>query len=314
VPRAVRQVVSLCVAALVAVACGGSKKSASTTPTSPDVPSEATGWTDKPIEMRPQAQPPFITPGERMTFNASIHGIDIATFGIGVGDLTDVAGKKVVPVQAGVQSSTVVSMLRKIDDTFTTWIDAKTGRPVLFKGHELGGMDDPVIEDTDVDFSTAATGSVKVSLVRADSGSTTEVQEKTTEDLLDFQTFFLSLRSWDAPVGSSMTADVLRSRYMWRTQLTVGGYENIVTQLGPLPAVRFDGVSRRLSREGEIDMSQGDRHYSIWVSDDADRVPLLLVAKTDYGDVKMEITDYVAGHGQRLGQVWGAGKKPAGSK
>jgi hypothetical protein len=40
-------------------------------------------------------------------------------------------------------------------------------------------------------------------------------------------------------------------------------------------------------------------------------VPLLLVAKTDYGDVKMEITDYTAGKGQRLGQVWGVGKKPA---
>jgi hypothetical protein len=311
VPRAVRKVVSLFALALALASCGGKSKTGSTTPTSPDVPSETTGWSDKPIEGRPQAQPPFVTPGERMTFNASIHGIDLATFGIGVGDVTEVDGKQVVPVQAGVQSSSIVSLMRKIDDTFTTWIDVKTGRPVTFKGHELGGMDDPVIEDTDVDFSTAGTGEVKVALTRADTGSTIEVQQKTTEDLLDFQTFFLAMRSWDAPVGATMTADVLRSRYMWRTQLTVGGYENIVTQLGSLPAVRFDGVSRRLSREGEIDMSQGDRHYSIWVSDDADRVPLLLVAKTDYGDVKMEITDYTAGKGQRLGQVWGAGKKPA---
>ena len=59
-------------------------------------------------------------------------------------------------------------------------------------------------------------------------------------------------------------------------------------------------------------MSQGDRHYSIWVSDDADRVPLLLVAKTDYGDVKMEIIDYAAGQGKRLGTTWGGGgKRPA---
>jgi hypothetical protein len=295
---------------ILAAACGGSKPSSSTTPTvtSPSVPSDAQGWKDQAIEARPQAQPPFVTPGERMTFNASIHGIDIATFGIAVGELTEVSGKQAVVVQAGVQSSKMLSILKKIDDTFTTWIDAKTGRPLLFKGHELGGMDDPVIEDTDVDFSTAGTGSVKVALTRADTGSVVEVQENTKDDLLDFQSFFLELRSWDAPVGAQLTADVLRSRYMWRTQLTVGGYENVVTQLGSLPAVRYDGVSRRLSRKGEIDMSQGDRHYSIWVSDDADRVPLLMVAKTDYGDVKMEIIDYAAGSGQRLGTTWGGGK------
>lgn len=303
---AVRTVV---VSLFLVAACGGSKPSGpSTTPKAPDVASDTTGWKDQPIETRPAPQPPFVTPGERMTFNASIHGLDIATFGIAVGDLGEAGGKATVVVQAGVQSSKMLSILKKIDDTFTTWIDVKTGRPVLFKGHELGGMDDPVIEDTDVDFSTAATGSVKVALTRADSGSVTEVQENTKEDLLDFQTFFLEMRSWDAPIGAQLTADVLRSRYMWRTQLTVGGYENIVTQLGSLPAVRYDGVSRRLSRKGEIDMSQGDRHYSIWVSDDADRVPLLMVAKTDYGDVKMEIIDYAAGQGQRLGTTWGGGK------
>ena len=125
--------------------------------------------------------------------------------------------------------------------------------------------------------------------------------------MVDFQTFFLILRGWDAPVGATLTSDVLRSRYIWRTQLVVGGYENIETDLGQLPAVRFDGVSRRLTRQGEIDPKKGDRHYSIWVSDDADRVPLRLVAKTDYGDIKMEIIDYVAGKGKRLGAVWGGG-------
>ena len=30
------------------------------------------------------------------------------------------------------------------------------------------------------------------------------------------------------------------------------------------------------------------------------RVPVVIVAKTDYGDVRMEITDYAAGTGARL--------------
>ena len=78
--------------------------------------------------------------------------------GIAVGDLTQVKGLPAVVVQGGVQSSKMMSILKKIDDTFTTSIDVKNGHPILFRGHELGGLDDPVIEDTDVDMTTAPEG------------------------------------------------------------------------------------------------------------------------------------------------------------
>jgi hypothetical protein len=284
------------------MACGGHQQ-----PATAGKPSAGAG----PVSIRPQPQPPFVTPGERMTFKASIHGLEMATFGIAVGEVTDWKGKPAVVVQAGVQSSQMLSILKKIDDTFSTWIDTGTGRPLFFRGHELSGLADPVIEDTDVDFGTAATGKVQVDLTRVDTGKTVEMQEQTTADLMDFQAFFLALRAWDAPVGSTLSADVLRSRFMWRTELKVGAFENLTTELGQLPAVRFDGVAQRLTRAGAIDKDSDERHYQIWVSDDADRVPLRLVAKTDYGDIEMEIIDYAAGKGARLGQVWTAPAAPA---
>ena len=33
----------------------------------------------------------------------------------------------------------------------------------------------------------------------------------------------------------------------------------------------------------------------MWISDDDGRVPLKVVAKTDYGDIEMQITDYSPG-------------------
>ena len=259
-----------------------------------------------PVAIRPQSVPPFVTPGERMTFKASIHGLEMATFGIAIGEVADWKGKQAVVVQAGVQSSQMLSILKKIDDTYATWVDTTTGRPLFFRGHELSGMADPFIEDTDVDFSTAGAGKVQVDLTREDTGKSVEFQENTKEDLMDFQAFFLALRAWDAPVGSTLSADVLRSRFMWRTDLKVGAFETITTELGQLPAVRFDGVATRLTRAGDIDKTSDVRHYQIWVSDDADRVPLKLVAATDYGDIEMDIIDYAAGQGARLGQVWKA--------
>lgn len=280
------------------LACGGGNRGAA-----PVAPGSAAAG---PVSIRVQAVPPFVAPGERMTFKASIHGLEMATFGIAVGEVADYKGKAAVVVQAGVQSSQMLSILKKIDDSYATWIDTTTGRPLFFRGHELSGMDDPFIEDTDVDFTTAAAGKVQVDLTREDSGKSVEFQENTQEDLMDFQAFFLALRAWDAPVGSILSADVLRSRFMWRTELKVGGFETITTDLGQLPAVRFEGHATRLTRAGEIDKTSDTRLYQIWISDDADRVPLKLVAKTDYGDIKMEIIDYAAGQGARLGQVWTA--------
>jgi len=53
------------------------------------------------------------------------------------------------------------------------------------------------------------------------------------------------------------------------------------------------------------------RHFSLWITDDADRVPVLIVAKTDFGDVKMEIVGYKPGSGALRGEV--AGSAVAGS-
>ena len=53
-------------------------------------------------------------------------------------------------------------------------------------------------------------------------------------------------------------------------------------------------------RDGSLDKGTEARHFSMWISDDADRVPLLLVAESDYGDMKLELVDYVAGSGPNL--------------
>jgi len=75
----------------------------------------------------------------------------------------------------------------------------------------------------------------------------------------------------------------------------MSGSENVVTQLGELPAVRIEGRSRRLNRDGTDDPTGDTRKYTIWISDDADRVPLQLIAKTDYGDLRMDIVEYRPG-------------------
>ena len=245
---------------------------------------------------------PFVVPGERMTYRLSIFDVEIAAFSIAVGEVAPLAGHSAVVVQAGAQSSGIMSAIKKVAADFTTWIDVRTGKPLLFRVAETAGTDDDAIEKSEAQFADGSSSKFQVITQNENAAELDEWQTVTTPPF-DLPTFLMALRGITTTPGEHITADVMRSRFMWRTQLTVVGDESVVTELGELPAIRFDGVNRRVRRDGTIDPNSDERHYSIWISDDEDRVPVLLVAKTDYGDIKMEIVDYTPGGAANLRTV-----------
>lgn len=282
---------------LLLTACGS--KPVSTAPGQP------TAW----VEDAPAAaeafppKPPYVVPGERMAYRLSMHGLEVATFKIAVGAPGELQGRPVIVVQSGVEASPLVAMVKKVEDHFTSWIDAATSRTVLFRASELASANDQNVEQTDAEAWNLEDGSYPVKVRRADGSDEETVARQLvgTSPVFDLNSFLMVLRDWDAPASTTATADVIRSRFTWRTQVTMVGFETVPTDLGDLPAIRIDGKSRRLERDGTIDPKSDTRHYSLWISDDADRVPLLLIAKTDYGDIRMEIVEYVPGTGSRPG-------------
>jgi hypothetical protein len=116
----------------------------------------------------------------------------------------------------------------------------------------------------------------------------------------DYNAFMLVLRSWEGPPGESRSFEVFRSRWLWHVDVTIHGKENLVTDLGDLPALRIDGRTHKLDRTGARDAGSPERSFSMWISDDDGRVPLEIKAVTDYGDLRMRIVDYQPGTGKRL--------------
>jgi hypothetical protein len=92
---------------------------------------------------------------------------------------------------------------------------------------------------------------------------------------------------------------VFRSRFMWHVDIKVHGKDKLVTAIGEFPAIRYDAHTYKLDRNGAR-LGDAERDFSVWISDDDGRVPLQNVAATDYGDIKLEITDYAPGTGTRL--------------
>lgn len=235
---------------------------------------------------------PFARPGEVMSYRISIHEVEVAAFSIAVGQPTELAGRPVIVVQSGVQDAGLGSWFTKVSDNFTAWIDAKTTAPVLFRADELASKSDKTVERSDAEVSALVDGAFPVRVTRPDTGETVESQVVGDNPLYDLNGFLIVLRTWEAAPGTSLAADIIRSRYLWRTQVTMVGYESVVTELGELGALRIDGSSRRVQRDGTDDKSSDTRRYSLWISDDADRVPVKMVAHTDYGDLQMDIVAY----------------------
>ncbi len=277
--------VTLVAAAAAVGACGAERRPA---PTGTMV---ASTGSEPVLGGGPVASSPLASPGERMLYRVAIHGFELAEFSITVGEVTTVDGSDVVVVQSEARTTKVAAMLKPVEDIFTSWISRTDGRSVMFRSSERASKDD---HQTEVAETRRAAGPLTTRITRGGE-EITEAQTILGHGGHDFNSFLIFLRGWDAEPGMHLEADVLRSRYVWRVQMEVIGYENLSTKLGNLPTARYDGEGVRLARDGTIDPTSDRRRFSIWLTDDADRVPVRLIARTDYGDVVMELLAYSPG-------------------
>ena len=254
-----------------------------------------------PVEALPIA-PPLATPGERMSYKLTLKGVELGTFLFAVGDIVDVAGTPALLVQAQARSSGFASLVADIDDRFTSWVDVKTGRPRRFEVFEHADRKSKDKDHVIVDFAARTEGGVPVHYGLNDEPMKMLVQPVTQRDVWDYNAFLLAIRAWEGTQGSTATLEVFRSRYVWRMAVTLGAKGALVTDLGELPVLRFDAVTTKIDRNGQRWAGQAERRFTLWISDDDDRVPLKLEATSDLGSISMDIVDYQPGTGARLRQ------------
>jgi hypothetical protein len=238
-----------------------------------------------------------------MTYKLALQGVELASFSLAAGEVQDLSGARVVVVQAHARSVGIVELVARIDDKFTSWIDVETGRSRRFQAEEYETNSKTNVEHVLADFAARKEDMVPVSFHLNDAPPTPEPQRVSKPDVWDYNAFLVALRAWEQPPGSKVSVEVFRSRYLWNVDMTIRGREKIKTDLpdlGEVAALRFDARMYRLDREGKRDPTSDERNLSIWISDDDGRVPLRTVARTDYGDIRMDIVDYFPGNGQRL--------------
>ena len=235
-----------------------------------------------------------------MQYRLSLRGIDLATYDLAVGDITELDGKKAIVVQGHAKTRGLAAFFATIDDHFTSWVDVATGRSLRFQTDEYATGSKTDIEHAVIDLAGRTGDTIPIEYHVNDAPPQPEPQKASLPVVWDYNAFLLALRAWEAPPGTQHILEVFRSRFMWHAEMTIHGKTKLVTELGELPALQIDGRTYKLRRDGSRTSDDAERHFTIWISDDDGRVPLQINTVTDYGDLVMQIVDYQPGTGARL--------------
>ena len=262
--------------ALVVALAGCAGADAATSPQAPTATATATQQTELGLH-----------PGEAMAFEVQLAGVLVGEAQLAVGDIGDAGGKRALVVKSRAATAGAAALVRKIVDEATTTIDAETGDPISVETNvEMGD------KKTVASATFLPTYAVVKYQRNEDKQPTTFNVQYRGQRLHDAHSAMAQLRGWKAAPGTVRSVYVIGGRRLWRVDVKYVGEETIGSAVGNRRAVVYEGVSYRAKRDLAAESDKPARKFRVWLSDDADRVPLKVAATTELGDVNMTLTDY----------------------
>ena len=221
-----------------------------------------------------------------MTFEVALHDIVGGEASLVVGQPGEVEGKRVIIVRSSVESTGVARLIQEVRDDVTSWIDLDTSQPIYYYADLLFGEKKTIVE--------TSFGSSRFMIDFERDGKLGKKQQQVPSDqqALDAHSALGALRAWNPVAGERKYFYGLSGRRLWRVDVVFATREPVTTDFGTHAAIHYDGVAQRLTDRGTPDNSKPAHTWSIWISDDVNRIPLLVVADSKYGDVKVAIVDY----------------------
>jgi hypothetical protein len=282
----VRRTLGLAVAGGLAVALAGCAGAEATTlpPTPAARPATA------PVEVG-------LNPGETMAFEVRVAGVVAGEAQLAVGELGAYEGHRAVVVKSRAATAGAAALIRHIVDEATTVIDLDTGRPLALETVVEQGDSKTTANarftDNVVDITYARSGEQEPHHIKVDFGR--GAAASTGIHVHDAHSAMAQLRGWRAATGTRRTVFVVGGRRLWRIDVTYAGQDTVGSAIGNRRAIRFSGESYRARPDFSPETPRPTRTFTVWLSDDADRVPLKVAAKTELGEVEMNLTEYNRG-------------------
>jgi hypothetical protein len=243
--------------------------------------------TSKPAPVVTETNALGLNPGESMAFEIRVGGVLAGDAAMAVGEVGEFEGKRAVVVKSRAQTAGAAALLKHIADEAQTVIDVDTGRPLQLETHvEMG--------DKKTDATARFSGPI-ADVTYTRSGDPEPHKYKLnfgTNTVHDTHSAMAQVRGWKGKPGETRSVFVVGGRRLWRVDVKYLGDETIGTELGNRRTVKFEGQSFRARADFKVESNSPARTFTVWLSDDGDRVPLRVVAHTELGDLTVDLTEY----------------------
>jgi hypothetical protein len=242
------------VAAVALVGCGGARGKVGRQ-IAPDA-GPAVAWSDD-APAGDLVAAPYGVPGEQLIYHIKFRGVRIGRFRVAVGRPGRIAGKRVVIVRSVVESSGLLAIVRDLWWRLETTVDLDGGYPIRSVS-ELSAVVDGRQEN-----------------------ERRERDWRYSKALHNLHSAVGALRGWSPKLGDKVGM-----------RLTVGGSFRIELMLAAREYAAWAGAPT-LRIEGKTRLGRGFR-FTVWVTDDAARLPLKLTTETAWGEMSVELVSYRA--------------------
>jgi hypothetical protein len=248
--------------AVVTVACGGASD---LSPQPPMLAPAGPGEIDEEIV--------GLAPGESLAFELKVAGVLAGQAQLAVGAPGLVDGRRAIAVSSVMRTAGAFALIKEVKDEVTSYIDLEQLRPIRSTSDVIFGPRRYHAETTFSDHGVAID-------FRPEGQPARTIQYDFGEAVVhDAHSAMALVRTWKAEPGERMGLWVIGGRRIWRTEVWLAG-------------TRLDGTSVRTRPDLAPEKGKTPRSFSVWLSDDADRVPLRFSAKTELGEISIDLVHY----------------------
>jgi len=234
-----------------------------------------------------EVETPFFIPGEQMDWQLSLRGVVGGKAQLAIGEPGEVDGKNVLIIRSRVETTGVAALIKKISDDVTSWLNLDTAASQYMEANMRFGTKRSHVK---VKFRR---GGYDMMYHRRGRRARRWTQ-KLPNDLVahEAHSVLAMLRAWRPADGTKAYFFAVGGRRIWYNVVQYKGKGTVLTAMGKRKAIRIEGTARRLYRNLKFNKRKKMRSYTMWISDDEKRLPLMVTAKTEYGLVKVELVSW----------------------
>lgn len=223
--------------------------------------------------------------GEAFTFSLKLGSIEGGRARLAIAPPLSRGGERMIHVIGEAEAVGLARVVTGLHDDYRLVLDADTLLPRRIEIVETGLRSRKVIVEM---MGTR----LSLDVTKADSQQ--RLQKVLPAEPRDPVAALLVMRAQPLRDGDRLEFLVLDGAALYQGWVEVAGREPLRTALGTRRAIRLHCRGRRVSPEGVVVADRPVREATLWLSDDALRVPLRMQGETDLGLAQVELTSHEA--------------------